>query len=271
MDLKKLAFILLLLSGFAGCTKSPKKSETNIVRVQTTEAKKVWMRKIELRGIVEPAAGTNMRARYDGQLEMLRAGGENIRTGEYIGTLKLKKGKISVKSPRSGILWNVHTSGQVKKGDLLFSVHPPGKYEISLDIPEALRKKVYSGMPADIELPLVFGNRARGSLYKRGKSEYRVSFGFPPRIAEYLSARVYLYPRSYALYKVPRDAISSPDGERKFLYVLEDGQSMRREIIPAEFSGSDDILVHADLKNGEKIIISPIQKLANNMKVEALP
>lgn len=259
-----LTFVLLFLS----CSPGKKTNGMEILKVRTGEYKLRRMRMILLRGIVEPEPGVKVLSRNSGEVFTLRAGGENVHAGETIGYLISGKRKQNLVAPVSGIVWNILPNGPVDKGKLLFSVHTSGFYRINLVIPPSLKRKLYPGMRAGIELPLLFNNTAIGTLGKGKNENFFVTFRFPPRTAEYLSARVSLRPGNYNLFEIPRDAITSPDGSRKFVYVLRNGRSVRNEIQPYSFIEGNRILAHANFIAGDQILTAPIGKLVHNQRVE---
>ncbi len=268
--MEKKHILILFMVGFAlnSCTKREFRIHALEVRVQKPVAKPI--RSILVDGIVEPASGREILSPVSGRFIAAKSGGERIDSKEIIGHILLDKKKIPVFSSFSGLLWNLHSNGNVERGNILATTHPLGKYRVRLSMPYTIPEKMRSRQSVRISLPLIGGSVVSGALQKE-KDGWFAYFNFPPRIAESLSARVELSPGRYSLYSIPRDSITSPGGTRKFVYVLRSGKSVRIPVEPYAFSGDQTVLVHASLENEDQIIIYPVSRLVNNQTVEVIP
>ncbi len=268
--MKKIEILVWLIVAVVlnSCTKREFRIHALEVRVQKPVAKPI--RSILVDGMVEPASGRKVLSPVSGKFTALRSGGEKISSGEQIGRI-ISGGKlIGVHSNGDGLLWNLHANAEVVRGDRLATIHPAGKYRVRLNMPTALPNSMPSRQSVRISLPLIGGGIVSGALQKE-KDGWFAYFNFPPRIAESLSARVELSPGRYSLYSLPRDSITSPDGTRKFIYVMRSGKSVRIPVEPYSFSGDQTVLVHASLEKEDQIIIYPVSRLVNNQTVEVVP
>ncbi|MDE2483755.1 MAG: efflux RND transporter periplasmic adaptor subunit [candidate division NC10 bacterium] len=152
--------------------------------------------------------------------------------------------------------------------------------EVEADVAESSLGRIKVGQPCEIQLDAVPETRFAGVVNRivptvdRAKATVMVKIGFADRdqrVLPDMSAKVAFLEREVApadrrpVTAVPRQAVIERNGA-KVVFVLKDGRAMRTQIETGRALG--DLIEISGIQAGEKIVLRPLDRLADGTRVK---
>ncbi len=260
LNLQKVGYTLEDLKS-AGFTNIPKE----VLKAPNSERRKLLMKYfIELNTATEKASVKVAEANVD----KARANLENLQT-----LLK----QATIRSPIDGVVAqvNVFAGEQVKAKDTLMIIVTPDPIYARLDVPEGFQGKVHVGYTAKISVPALNSTfKGPVDVVQPLVDPQSKSFAVKVKLRNprgllmpgmFLTGQIFT-PFKERVLAVPVKSIFS-EGERNYVFVVKKGILLRREVVMGRKLTKDLIEVKAGLERDDKILVEPVEKAVEGMRV----
>ncbi len=185
--------------------------------------------------------------------------------------------ETTIRSPISGLVAqvNVFAGEEVKAKDTLMVVVTPDPIYARLDVPEGFLGKVHPGYVARVAVPALNSTfKGTVDIVQPLVDPQSKSFAIKVKLRNprgllmpgmFLTGDVFT-PFKDRILAVPSQAIFS-EGERNYVFVVKKGVLLRREVVPGRKLSKDLMEIRAGLEKGDKILVEPVEKAVEGMRV----
>jgi RND family efflux transporter MFP subunit len=257
------------------------RNAVNMARAAVAELKTQWAQAARDRRRIAKLAASHVATVSD--LEKITTRGEALGASLQAAATRLKEARRQLdetvlKAPFSGTVTRV----RIQPGEWAVPGQPAieltgdGDVELVVEVPESVAGRLSAGQPVQVLLPFAGDRRVPGRIGSVAKAALAAGRLFPVKVdldaqagvGAGLTARLVLNLPAEGVLTVPLTAVVNPGASQPYIFIYHQGRVGRRDVVLGPII-QDRIAVRGDLSQGDQVVISGQNQLADGDQVEA--